>query len=574
VKIRIRSVLAGAAALAIATGVLVGTGVAASAAVTPAWEPDPNALGSLTLYNASGAPITSGSVNDHPAAFYLAASGAGRPGDSLAQAWLSTPQVGADPSNWSKDVMSGATTYPNTSAPANIAALTTPVASPTTQDLSIADYISEFPNNLTVAGYQNLYEFRVYTSSASNPAPRSYFRTDIQVDPTAGTWTVVFPVAAATTTTLAASPASPQPSGTVVTLTATVAPATAGSVHFFDGATDLGAGTYNAGTGVATLQTTPASGSHSFTAQFTSSDAGFGNSTSTAVPYTITGTPTNTTLTASPSSPAAGDASGNVTATLTANVTPVNTAGNVHFFDGNTDLGAGTYSQATGVATLTTVINAAGSPHQLTATFTPTSTTFSPSTSLILSYSVIPPNAGTASVPLSATDNTPPFAGSLTLVVAAGTSVNFTQVDPTTTAGHPVDANDPTGHRHAWVFNGNLSGVSVVDTRQSEFGWTLTGQASNFTGPAAITATQLGWVPAKVATGSDAEGTVNAGPSTDSSLKTVGSKGLSTPTNLAQAPAGNGLGTQNVSAALELRITDQSQQGTYTSTLTLTLLTP
>jgi hypothetical protein len=226
------------------------------------------------------------------------------------------------------------------------------------------------------------------------------------------------------------------------------------------------------------------------------------------------------------------------------------------------------------VATLSKVLNAAGSPHQLTATFTPTNTSFTSSTSLVVSYIVVPPNFGTAGVPLNATDNTPPFAGSLTLVVAAGTAVNLAQIDPTTAAGHPVISTDPTGHRHAWVFTGGLTGVSVSDTRPNQFGWTLTGQAANFAGPTAITADRLGWTPALVAAGSDAEGSLTAGGSVNSFLKDSTSQGLSVTRTFAKAPAGTGLGTQNLGSDFELRIPDTSPQGVYASTLTLTLVSP
>jgi hypothetical protein len=578
VKIRIRSALAGAVALAVATGIVVGGGTAAYAAVTPGWEPDAGALGTISFYNAAGAPVTGGSVNDHPAAFYAVASGPGRTGDTLAQLRLATPQVGVSPALWSQDSLTGATAYPNSSAPANIRNLTVPVASGTAGDLSVADYVGEFPNNLTTSGYQNLYEFRIYTSGPGQGAGASYYRVDIQVDMAAGTWAVVYPAAATpTSTSISANPASsPQPHGTSVTLTATVSPAAAGSVHFFDGATDLGAAAYNASTGIATLTGTPVDGAHSFTAVFTSSDPAFTGSTSTALSYSITpaGSPTSTTLAASPTSPATGDASGNASVTLTSTTTPAGTAGSVHFFDGATDLGAGTYTQATGVATKTVTLTVSGSPHQITATFTPTSSTVAPSTSLVLSYTVLPSNYGTAGIPITATNTTAPYAGALALQVATGTSVTLTQVDPTTAAGHPVQATDPTGHRHAWVFTGGLSGVAVQDSRPGQTGWTLTGQASDFVGPAQVSAKNLGWNPALVAAGSDAEGAVAAGPSVDSMFKTASSNGLSTANNLAKAPAGAGLGTQNLSAGLELRIPDTSPTGTYTSTLTLTLISP
>jgi len=84
--------------------------------------------------------------------------------------------------------------------------------------------------------------------------------------------------AVATTTTLTGDPApgSVDP-GTSVTLTATVTAIStapyAGSMHFFDGTTDLGAATYDPATGVATIRATiKTCTTHTFTATFTPAD--------------------------------------------------------------------------------------------------------------------------------------------------------------------------------------------------------------------------------------------------------------------------------------------------------------
>lgn len=577
-KIRIRSVVAGAAsAVVISTGILIGGGSAAFAGGTPGWEPDASALGSITFYDATGAVVTGGSLDDHSVAVYAAASGAGRPGDSLAQLKAYTPQAGVLPGLWTGDGLGGATTYPAAGAPAAIAALTVPVATQSNTDLSMNDYIGELPNTSTTAGYQDLYELRLYTSGVGQSQGLSYYRTDIQVNTAANTWTVVFPAGVTVTNTvLTANPSSPANSGSAVTLTATVTPAgTAGAVDFTDGGTDLGAGTYNAATGVATLTVHPADGVHPFKATFTPSDTGtFGGSSGT-LSYTLASarTPTSTTLTSTPAGPVTADASGNASVTFTATVAPTGLAGAVEFFDGTTDLGgADTYTTATGVATKAVTLSGAGSPHLITATFTPTDVaTYSPSTSLVLSFVVTPVNFGTAGIPLSATDNTPPFAGSLSLQVVAGTSVNLAQVDPNTAAGHPLIDGDL--HRRAWVFSGNLTGVSVLDTRPTEAGWTVTGQASDFTnGGTTVGANHLGWSPGTP--NGDAEGTITAGPTVDSVLKTKTSSGLASISELAAAAVGSGLGTENLGATMELRIPDTSPTGTYSSTLTLTLISP
>ncbi len=576
---RKRLVMAGAAALALTAGMLVA-GTAAYAATPPAFEPDASALGSITFYNAAGGVITGGSLDDHPYSVYAAASGAGRPGDSLAQVKAFTPQPGVLPGLWSGDTLGGATNYPATGAgvPANVHALSVPVATMGSGDLSLNDYISEFPNNSTTAGYQNIYEIRLYTSGPGQSQGVTYYRADVQVNTAADTWTVVYPAGVVTTTTtVTANPTSPATSGAAVTLTATVAPAAAGSVEFSDGAVDLGAGSYNPATGVATLVVHPADGNHTFNAAFTPADATAFTASNGSLPYTVApaGIPTSTTLTANPVSPVTGDASGNANVTLTANVTATGLAGSVEFFDGSTDLGnADTYTQATGVATKAVVLNAANSPHLLVAKFTPSLTTYSSSTSLVLSFVVQPANFGTAGITLNAQDNTAPFAGSLSLQVAAGASVALNQVDPTTAAGHPVDASIAGGHHHAWVFDGNLTGVSVVDTRPSESGWTVTGQAADFVnGATTISAKNLGWTPV-LAAGGDAEGTIGLGAAVNSTLQTPASLGLSNINNLAVAAPNNGLGTANLGAALDFRIPDTSAPGLYTSTLTLTLISP
>jgi len=102
----------------------------------------------------------------------------------------------------------------------------------------------------------------------------------------------------------------------------------------------------------------------------------------------------------------------------------------------------------------------------------------------------------------------------------------------------------------------------------------VTGQTTSFAnGAVTVPAADLGWTPA-VATGGDAEGTVTAGPSVASALAAKSSSGLSTPGKLASVAAGSGLGTANLGSGLELRIPDTSPTGTYTSTLTLTLVSP
>src|SRR5438045_2089764 len=109
-KIRSRSLMVGAAALAVAASVLVGGGVA-YAAVTPGFEPDPNAIGGITLYNASGAVITGGSLSDSPMVAFAAASGAGRAGDTRAFLRVATPKAATPADQFESAVVTNTTNF-------------------------------------------------------------------------------------------------------------------------------------------------------------------------------------------------------------------------------------------------------------------------------------------------------------------------------------------------------------------------------------------------------------------------------------------------------------------------------
>ncbi|GAB3831171.1 hypothetical protein ACFPIJ_30215 [Dactylosporangium cerinum] len=253
----------------------------------------------------------------------------------------------------------------------------------------------------------------------------------------------------------------------------------------------------------------------------------------------------------------APDASNRATVTVAVAGVPA-TPGDLHIFDGDVDLGAGP------AVTLT----AQETPHRLVAVFVPEDPSQPHSTSAIVPYLVRP----CVCITVQAQNDTQPYAGSLTLSVAAGTRTTLTQVDPATPAGHPVQATDPTGHRHAWVFTGHLSGVSVTETRPDHPGWLLTGQADGFVnGAATLPAADLGWRPAFDADPGDAEGTIVLGSGIASRLADPSSPGLGQAAPLA---AGGGLGTVRFGADLELRMPDTSPTGHYTSVLTLTLISP
>ncbi|HTW21298.1 MAG TPA: hypothetical protein VME70_13930 [Mycobacteriales bacterium] len=197
-----RRLVAGVGALAITAGTLLTTMAGASAdTVTPGWEPDPNAIGSITFYNSSGNVITGGSLDTAPFAAYAVAGHAGRSGDNHADLYAFTPQEGgANPQTWSGDVLSASQYNPvPDGVPAAVTASGHPFVVGTAQDFSMSDYIGEYPNNLTDSGYADLYEIRLFTQGPGQEFnPAAYDRVDIEVNSGAGTWSVVYPGAAPT----------------------------------------------------------------------------------------------------------------------------------------------------------------------------------------------------------------------------------------------------------------------------------------------------------------------------------------------------------------------------------------
>ncbi len=181
------------------------------------------------------------------------------------------------------------------------------------------------------------------------------------------------------TTTVVTSDSNPANIGAPVTFTATVTSGTgtpAGSVTFFDGATNLGTATLN-GSGIATISTPAlATGSHSITASYPASLI-YAASTSPALTQIIRhATSTSLATSETPSNP--GQA---VTFTATVTSTGGTPTGDVTFFDGASNIGIGVLSS--GVATLTTSTLTAG-PHSITAFYGATPT-FATSTSPALS---------------------------------------------------------------------------------------------------------------------------------------------------------------------------------------------
>jgi len=296
VRLSWRSALAVAASVAAVAVISLPRADAAA----PPYEPDPNAVGTLSFYNASGVHITTGSINAKPIAAYVVGSNAIRSGDVTAALFAAQPNPAAsNPALWNVDQPSAFTDYPLAAGPVAIKtlSLTHPVVSGASTDLSLADFISEFPN--TSGALANLYQFRIKTADASGTQTTAYLSADVLVS--GATWTQVYPDPALTqtTTALVAAP-SPATVGQKVTLTATVSPAgTSGSVQFRDGSTNIGSPVAVNASGVATTSTKALNQSvHQLFAVFTpTATATFAGSTGTvseAVGVTATGSITGT----------------------------------------------------------------------------------------------------------------------------------------------------------------------------------------------------------------------------------------------------------------------------------------
>ncbi|WP_421742192.1 Ig-like domain-containing protein [Cellulomonas sp.] len=241
---------------------------------------------------------------------------------------------------------------------------------------------------------------------------------------------------------------------------------------------------------------------------------------------------------------------------LGATVSPVAAAGTVTFAEGATTLGSAPV--ASGTASFTVTAPTTGD-HTYTATFTPTdpaaylSSTASQSVTLGLAN-------GSLTVTLTV-PGAPVEPGALTLAV------------PST----PVAL---TGARDAGntrvTASGALPQITVTDTRRDDLltGWRVNVQAADFTGTAGtVGAKYLGWAPATPVMDKlpGAPLVVQAGAHVGSFLDDATSTGLGASKTLAQTTT-SGRGASRLGAALNLAIPASTAEGSYTSTITVTLV--
>ena len=363
----------------------------------------------------------------------------------------------------------------------------------------------------------------------------------------------------ATTTTLAVSPTGSATTGSQVTLTAQVSPTAAGTVQFLDGTTAIGA-PVTVTNGTATLTTSAlAQGAHQLSAAFTSTDAAFGSSTSTATSYTVSAPGAVNTTTSLAVVPGGSAAPGTPVA-LTATVAPSNAVGSVTFTDASNGTTLGSAPLSGGSASLT-VSSLAEGDHSLTASFTPTDpTAFAASTATAVPFTVTAATGGGTGGSSTGTEtiNTSVAPGALALSVA-GSQVNLPALALNTTSTLFSTA-------------GPIQTVTVTDTRAGAPGWSLSGQVADFaSGSNSINAENLGWAPNLVNKGDSVKLTLggNVAPANGVPSSDNGVLGLKSSRTLASA---TGLGTAQLGADLSLVAPTSTVAGAYTGVLTLTVM--
>ncbi|MBV9822969.1 MAG: hypothetical protein JO144_12080, partial [Actinobacteria bacterium] len=269
----VKAAVAGVSALAVAgAGLLLGAGAAqavgtASSNITS----DPNAAnGTISFYDASGNQITSGPLAAPFAAYAVASSATARTGTTKATLFVATPDhTKANSLQWFNQQLTAASNWPLAGAPAGVAAVEgagVPAVAVADGDGDLAGAFAGAVNDPTT-GYDHIMQVRLEDSGAGKPAGAPFWQADLWIDTTAGTWTQVYPVPAAKVdsaiSSITASPVSPAPQGTTsvalsATLSATDSTHPGGSVHLFNGSTDLGAASLNAATGAITATATVA----------------------------------------------------------------------------------------------------------------------------------------------------------------------------------------------------------------------------------------------------------------------------------------------------------------------------
>lgn len=142
----------------------------------------------LTLHNASGAEVTSGSTTA-PLAAFAAAAGPVRAGDTFASLYVHLPQSSTAPGAWPGVQVTGTDKFSGSgavSAPASLGGK--PYVATTADGYSLADVAAILPNEETSASFAGVYELRLRTSSPTDGVSTEYAATWVKVS--GSTWEI------------------------------------------------------------------------------------------------------------------------------------------------------------------------------------------------------------------------------------------------------------------------------------------------------------------------------------------------------------------------------------------------
>jgi hypothetical protein len=586
----------------VATGGVV-LGMAATAfAVTPPYEPDTtNQLGQILFYDASGTLVTTGSTTAALPQFAVATTNDPVLANTSATLYGYTPVSGQPAPLWSGEQLSGTTTFP-VASPANVAAagLHRPVVT-TTGSLTLADLIADFPNtNAAGSGYEGLYQLRILTAGNTQ-----WWAADLQV--TGTTWTLAYVTPAASTTTLTATPPSPQTApASAITLTATVTNNAAGSVVFTDttGApTQVGSTQTLPGTGGGTNQVSvniPAGlgvGTHTYTAAYTPAVGALFTGSSGPLTYQVNATPADSTSTSlSFTLPVTvGDTftmSSHVADTTVPATTPV---GTVTWKDGATTIAGPTAVDASGNASAGPSAFGLGSgSHSIVAIFTPTNpATFNASQSAPIAFSLSPaagdPCTNGGAYPSDTRTNVCIDDQTVVTTVPRGNlfiSTPYTPANPFDLGTMQLSPNGTTLHTSAPFGSAAApaSGVTIIDTRSAGEGWTAAVKSNDFTsGTNSINACNLGFtgVTPSYISGNAIDGVAKIVTTTN--VPNGGAPGMaagaacstglagSAPGHTFASLATNGTGSVYVYGLMDLYAPTSTPAGLYAATVTFTI---
>lgn len=372
------------------------------------------------------------------------------------------------------------------------------------------------------------------------------------------TWQFVAPAAAATTTTLAASPTGPLTSGDSTTLTATVSPAAvAGSVEFKNGATSLGTAPVSGGTASLPNVVLPA-GSNAVTATFTPTDtATYAPSTSAPLTVQVVGVAVaTTTLISGPTTATVGsgiaihvDVNGAGGGAVPAS------AGSVKLLDGATVLGTKPLT-ATG-AGFTYTFGAPGTK-TFTAEFVPADPSAYVGSTTDTGLDVTATAAANEPDPQTVVVDVP--AGDLVI------SSPYTPDNPFDlgTAALSTDGTTLTAQNEFGSAASPEAGVTVTDTRPGSTGWTASAASTDFENGSGgtITADKLSFV--SVTPQYIAGNAITAVTPSDIAAFSGVPQAFATTTQ--------GPGSVHISGTVKLSAPTSTLPGHYTATVTFTVV--